>query len=184
MKSDFGMKWKVVKRTPFHGNAERCLILRQLFAKALLSVLSAGKIVINVDETWLPHSDFRRKKWRVKGEVNSVGTKDLTQRVNMIAGIDTEGRIYVSLTQVNTDTDIMLMFLSRLCTVLTRERPDFRSNTVILLDGCSSHKAAATKAHIKALGLTVIYTGLDIELTQNAFKIVCRDWLLINLVNG
>ena len=85
------MRYKKVKRSPFHGNSERCLLLRQMFAKTLLATLISGKRVINIDETWLPHTDFRRKKWRVKGDHNSAPLKDNTYRVNMIAALDNEG---------------------------------------------------------------------------------------------
>ena len=37
----------------------------------------------------------------------------------MIAAVDTDGRLYLSLTQQNTDSEIMLMFMSRLANVLS-----------------------------------------------------------------
>ena len=119
LRDECEMRYKTIKRIPFHGNTKRCLVLRQLFSKSMLSILDSGKRCINIDETWLPHTDFRRKKWRVKGDNNSVPQKELSFRVNMIAALDTEGKAYISLTQFNTDTDVMLMFLSRLATVLT-----------------------------------------------------------------
>ena len=45
----------------------------------------------------------------------------MAYKVNMIAAISTEGEIYVSFLQCNTDTDVYMMFLSRLATVLTQE---------------------------------------------------------------
>ena len=69
----------------------------------------------------MPHLDFRRKKWRERGENNTVSTKDLSHNVNMIAALDTNGRLYLSLTQFNTDSDVMLMFMSRLANVLSTE---------------------------------------------------------------
>ena len=53
----------------------------------------------------------------------------------------------------------MLMFLSRLASVLTQESSDWRANTVFLLDGASYHKSAETKAHMINLGLNVIFTA-------------------------
>ena len=38
--------------------------MRMKYAKKMLEVLAEGKRVINIDETWLPHLDFRNKKWR------------------------------------------------------------------------------------------------------------------------
>ena len=42
-----------------------------LYAKKMLSLLEEGKRIINIDETWLPHLDFRNKKWRRRGEPNT-----------------------------------------------------------------------------------------------------------------
>ena len=50
------------------------------------------------DETWLPHLDFRNKKWRRRGMPNTMSTKQLSPKVNMIAALDTDGRLYLSLT--------------------------------------------------------------------------------------
>ena len=64
----------------------------------MLSLLEAKKTIINIDETWLPHLDFRSKKWRAKNQPNTASTKALSPKVNMIAAIDTEGHLYLSLT--------------------------------------------------------------------------------------
>ena len=69
-----------------------------LYARTLLELLDQGKRVINIDETWLPTLDFRGKKWRKRGCDNTVSAKQLSHRVNMIAAVDTEGNLYVSLT--------------------------------------------------------------------------------------
>ena len=55
----------------------------------------------------------------------------------MIAGVDTEGEVYLSLTQVATDTEIMKMFLSKLAIQLDSERPNCRDNTILLFDNAT-----------------------------------------------
>ena len=37
-------------------------------------------------------------KWRVKGTTNPVGILQMVPRISMIAELDTEGQIYLSLT--------------------------------------------------------------------------------------
>ena len=44
----------------------------------------------------------------------------------MIVAVDTEGNVYSSLTQFNTDSSVMLMFISRLAQQLTKESPDWK----------------------------------------------------------
>lgn len=58
-----GMRYKKVKHIPLQANSERNLILRQQWAMAVLDKDYKNKIYLNIDETWLGMSDFRRMKW-------------------------------------------------------------------------------------------------------------------------
>ena len=77
----------------------------------------------------------------------------------MIAALDTEGNIYVSLTQFNTDSDAMLMFMSHLSTTLTAESRDWRENTYWLLDNAPYHRSKDVRDHLLRLGVKVILPG-------------------------
>ena len=79
------------------------------------------------------------------GNDNTVSYKDLSPKVNMIAAVDTDGRLYLSLTQFNTDADVMLMFLSRLAMVLSQEDPNWREDTYLLLDNAAYHRSREVK---------------------------------------
>ena len=98
LRDDYNMSYRRLRTAAYQGNSQRCLVTRMLYAKKMLALLEAGKRVINVDETWLPHLDFRTKKWRRRGEANTLATKALAPKVNMIAALDTDGRLYLSLT--------------------------------------------------------------------------------------
>jgi len=52
---------------------------------------------INLDESWLNQSDFRRRKWVPKGTINSQPTSLIWPRIAIIAAIDNFGEIYLSL---------------------------------------------------------------------------------------
>lgn len=77
----------------------------------------------------------------------------------MIAAVDTEGDVYLSFTQVNTNADVMQLYLTQLVIELERDRPYFRKDTVLLLDGASYHKQTQIQDHLRRLGVEVIYTG-------------------------
>jgi len=64
---DFGMSYKKIKSVALHANSDKNRILRQRFAIELVNLLNAGKRIINVDESWLGMTDFRRQKWCPKG---------------------------------------------------------------------------------------------------------------------
>lgn len=97
MKVELGMRFRRVKAVSMHANSSKNLILRSVFAQELIRLLAAGKIIINVDETWLGMSDFRRRKWQTPGSTNSVAQLQMTPRISMIAGLDSRGQIYLSL---------------------------------------------------------------------------------------
>ena len=108
------MTFKKIKKVPFQGNNERCKVLRRLYAESILDVISKGYRVINVDESFLIESDFRSRLWKKHGLSSSLPLVPLTLKVNMIAALDTEGKVYLALTQINTDTDVMMLFMSKL----------------------------------------------------------------------
>ena len=159
MREDCNLRYKKLKRVAWQGNSERCLVTRMLYARRLLEILDEGKRIINIDETWLPHLDFRRMSWRRRGEANSIPSRGLSQRVNMIAALDTEGRLYLSLTQQNTESDVMLMFMSRLALLLSQEDKDWRENTYWLLDNAAYHKSDEVRRHLKRLGVKIVFSG-------------------------
>ena len=63
----------------------------------------------------------------------------------MIIGLDTQGKIYFALTQANTDSDVMTLFLRKLMHQLDRERPGWELDTTFLLDNASWHVNALMK---------------------------------------
>ena len=110
----FGMRYRKVKPVAFQGNRERNLALRCLYAQKFMQVLEQGKRVINVDETWLNQMEFCRFKWCRKGETGSFPTKQVQPRISMIVGLASTGEVYCALTQVNTDSNVIMQFLGRL----------------------------------------------------------------------
>ena len=64
----------------------------------MLPLLLEGKRIINIDESSIPFLDFRRAKWAPVGVKNTIAIKDLSQKVNMLAALDTQGRVYAALT--------------------------------------------------------------------------------------
>ena len=71
--------------------------MRQQFAQAFLKLDLKEKRIINIDETWLGMSDFRRMKWQYRGKPNSVAKKQIQPRISMIVGLDTNGTVITAL---------------------------------------------------------------------------------------
>ena len=76
-----------------------------------------------------------------------------------MVALDTDGEVFYSLTQVNTDTDSKRLMLHELCNALDLDRPDWRESSIILMDNATYNKSPETKDYIKKLRMPIIFTG-------------------------
>ena len=112
MKRDLGMRYKKVVHVSVHANSAKNLVLRQQFALEYIRLLVSGRTILNIDETWLGMSDFRRRKWQAPGTTNSLAVLQVQPRVSMIAGLDSKGNVYFSLAQANSNSKIIELFFT------------------------------------------------------------------------
>ena len=77
----------------------------------------------------------------------------------MITAIDTEGNTYFSLTQTNTNSHIMDIFFKQLILKLDKERINWRSDTVILIDNAPYHNSAQTLQMFEDFNIPIMFTG-------------------------
>ena len=83
----------------------------------------------------------------------------VSPRISVIAAIDTDGNVWLALTQANTDSNVLLTFFKSLMTRLDRELPGWQQETLILLDGAKYHTSPEMRSHFEALDLPVIFTA-------------------------
>ena len=81
------------------------------------------------------NTNFIRKCWQEVGKLNTKKESTVVPRLSLIMAMSTDGRIYFSFTQVNTDSRVFCIFMTKLVEKLTAEEPDWRKNTVLLIDG-------------------------------------------------
>ena len=106
---------------------------------------------ICLDQTWLSMSDFRKYKWGVKGSTNSVAALNISPRITMHIACDSNGLVWLSLFQSHSNASVFALFIRALSERLNMEDPDWRSNTVLILDGAPYHQAEASKALLEGL---------------------------------
>ena len=111
MRQDLRMGFRLAKQVPIQSNEERFLVLLQQYALKMLPLLESGKRIINVDESWLNQTKFLRKIWAPTDAPATFSFKQVAPRISLILSLDTEGRMWFALTQANTDTDIMTIYL-------------------------------------------------------------------------
>ena len=95
--------------------------------------------MINIDESWIDSGDYRRRSWQTKGVSNSLPVKKVSPRITLIVALDSEGKIYASLLQANSDTETMILFLTELIKTLDYEDKYWRQNSVIMWDNAGYH---------------------------------------------
>ena len=114
----------------------------------MLTLLAGGVRILNVDESWLNETSFIRKILCPAYSTATVTMKAVAPRLSLIAAVDTDGRVFFSLTQANTDQKVMLAFLQHLVAKLDEETPGWREETHILLDGARYHTGEEIREYI------------------------------------
>ena len=79
-----------------------------------MGLLSNGKRIINIDETWLNESNFARKTWGQRNGQGNTILNSISPRVSMIAAVDTDGRVWFTLSHSNTESNMIALFLHHL----------------------------------------------------------------------
>jgi hypothetical protein len=77
----------------------------------------------------------------------------------MIAGLDTNGQVYLSLVQANSNTSMMELFFSNLILLLDKKDRWWRSKTLLLLDNAPYHTSSEMMAFYERNQLPIIFTG-------------------------
>ena len=67
--------------------------------------------------------------------------KKIHPRITLVTALDSEGKLYASLLQSNSNGDTMELFLTELIKTLDSEDANWRKNTVILWDNAGYHEA-------------------------------------------
>ena len=75
MRNELDLRYKKINTISFQGNSDKNKVLRQQFAKTLLEIDFNKFTLINLDESWVGTADFRKYKWCLRGENNSVPAK-------------------------------------------------------------------------------------------------------------
>ena len=156
---DLGLKYKRIVATSWQGNSVKNLLMRQKFAEEFLKLDLSKKMIINIDETWLGMGDMRRMKWCLPGRSNTVPKKQIQPRISVVAALDSNGEVYITLLQVNSNSEMMVMYLSHLIQLLDGRRRGCRSDTVLMMDNAPYHTSSLMMEFYEKQKLPIIFTG-------------------------
>lgn len=146
---------------PIEGrtNIVSCRYQRQQFALRLIDEMMAGKRIINIDEASLTRTDFLRKGWGINGKALRPIKHPLGHRLTLIAAVDNFGQSFFAVFQSTIDSHVLGAFLHRLVIDLDGENPDWRDDTIIVLDGAKIHRSGETRRAMAALRIPVMIAG-------------------------
>ena len=88
----------------------------------------------------------------------------------MIAGLDTNGKVYLSLVQANSNTSMMELYFSRLIKLLDQRDPSWRTKMVIMLDNAPYHNSNEMMAFFERARVPVLFTGPHSYVSTTNFK--------------
>ena len=114
----------------------------------MLPLLESGRRIINVDESWLNGTRFIRRSWVPSDSPGTHTDKQVVPRISLIVALDTDGRIWFALTQANTDSSVMTLFLRYLVRELDRDQPGWQETSTILLDNAAWHTNEVMKQRL------------------------------------
>ena len=77
----------------------------------------------------------------------------------MIAALDTDGRVWFSLSHAATDQDTFMLFLRHLVAELDRDSPGWQEDSVILLDNASYHNGEEIRQYMRKMQVPVMYSA-------------------------
>ena len=133
MRNEMGWKYKKFKTDSIQANSERCLVERQQYAVHMFRLIQEGKVIYNIDESWIDQMNFTRQHWRPV-HFATEGMKQVSPRISLIACVGSDGSSYYSLTQVNTNENVFCTYLTWLVRRLHSQDRDWRDKCVFLLE--------------------------------------------------
>ena len=77
----------------------------------------------------------------------------------MIAALDTDGRVYFSLSHATTDQDTYMLFLRYLVTQLDSDSPGWQENSVILMDNAPYHAGEEIRSYLHKMQVPFMYSA-------------------------
>ena len=126
----------------------------------MLTLYDSGKLIINIDESWLNVSDFTHHTWQPSKNNVAISDKALKIKINMIAAVSNRGHCWLSLYYVNTNERVFQLFLTHFADLLSKTgNAGWRENTVILLDGARYHESDNMRKFLRDHHIQTIFSA-------------------------
>jgi DNA-binding Xre family transcriptional regulator len=133
------------------------LLKRQVVAAEYIKALRDGRHLINIDESIIRSTDQRNRGWTRYGKRILTSRALRLPQISMIAAITSQGFTFFSINQGKTTSLTFSFFLTGLCKALDARIIDWRTNSTLLLDNASIHRAKDSLQVYNEMGLPVMF---------------------------
>ena len=99
--------------------------------------------------------------------------------VSLVAAIDNFGEVFLKMTRAHSTQMTFQLFLMQLVYKLDTQDPDWRVNTIVMLDGASYHMAKGTKDFARRLRIPMIFVSPHSPMVspiELLFKTIKSGW--------
>ena len=108
------VSYRMIRDPGLLVNSDKSKVLRQKYAFTVMNLLKEGHRIVNVDESNLDTLTFLRYGWQRK-DLRATGlTKQLGARLTLIAAIDSDGRLWYTLSHSSGTGHSFSLFLQYL----------------------------------------------------------------------
>ena len=93
LKNEIEFSYRKAKKVEPRTNTENSLVHRQKYAMTMINLLSEGKKIINVDESFIDQSNYTRRSWSPKKSRGSVKSSNMKESLKIFSALDTDGNV-------------------------------------------------------------------------------------------
>ena len=121
--------------------------------------MSKGKIIINIDESVLNKTDERQRGWCDLKQHNMVTTMQRLRSLSIIAAVSSNGDFMYTINSGKNNSSTFMLFLIKLSNYLDSIRPNWRSNTILMVDNAPYHRSKLIMSKYEQLKVPILFLG-------------------------
>ena len=110
-----------------------------MFASQLIKLLEKDVVLLSMDETTIASTTSRSMSFDFKGGSGQRKFQDSFSNLHLFVCARSDGSLYTSYMTGTNNSATFSYYLILLTRALEKENPDFRKNTILLLDNMPSH---------------------------------------------
>ena len=159
LKTELGYSYKKVKPITATHNKQQAKLQRQLASAYYIEYMTKGKNIINVDESVINKTDERQHGWCYHGKQNMVTTMQRLRSLSIIAAVSTEGHFLYTINSGKNNSSTFQLFLIKLSNYLDTTNPNWRQNTIVMVDNAPYHRSKMMMEKYQKLRVPIMFLG-------------------------